>query len=70
MCIEEYDELLEAQKTRFEEFLRFSVDSALEYTCTESQADDWLDTPELTAKLIIELQRHARAVTDHLNVVN
>ena len=68
--IEEYDRLLEEQKTKFEEFLRFSVDSALEYKCTESSAEDWLETPEITAKLIIELQRQAQAVTDHLNVVN
>ena len=62
--------MLEEQKTRFEEFLRFSVDNALEYKCTESSAEDWLETPEITAKLIIELQRQAEAVTDHLNVVN
>ena len=62
--------MIRQQKERFEEHLRFSVDSALEYKCSESTADDWMDTPELTAKMIIELQRHAKAVAEHLAIVN
>ena len=46
--------------------MRFSCDSALTYTGTESQPEDWIDTHERTAQLIIELQRHAKAVADHL----
>ena len=46
------------------------MDSALDYQCTESTADDWIDTHETTAKLIIELQRHAKAVAEHLRIVN
>ena len=50
-----YEQMLSEQRQRFENHLRFSVDSALTYKCSESQAEDWLDTPEITAKLIIEL---------------
>ena len=46
--------------------LRFSVDSALTYKCTETTAEDWEDMPENTAKLIIELQAHQKAVSEHL----
>ena len=46
------------------------MDSALEYKCSESTPDDWLDTPEMTAKLIIELQGHAKAVAEHLKIVS
>mmetsp|Transcript_10799 Transcript_10799/g.14535 ORF Transcript_10799/g.14535 Transcript_10799/m.14535 type:complete len:82 (+) Transcript_10799:31-276(+) len=47
--------------------LRKSVDNASAFTCTETTAEDWLDTPELPAKMIIELQRHAEAVSRHLH---
>ena len=46
--------------------MRFSVETATEYKCSESTVDDWLDMPEITPKLIIELQRHAKAVAEHL----
>ena len=59
-----------AQREEYSDLLRFSVDSALTYTCTESQVDDWVDTHTTTAKLIIQLQRHAEAVAKHLSVVN
>ena len=62
----EYENLILEQKNRFEEMLRFSVDSALTYKCTETTAEDWEDMPENTAKLIIELQAHQKAVADHL----
>ena len=56
--VEEYDKALEEQKAKFEEFLRFTVTSATSYQCTEPVIDDWMETPEQTAKLIIELQKH------------
>ena len=65
-----YEQMIEEQKEKFSNHLRFSVDSALSYQCTESTADDWIDTHETTAKLIIELQRHAKAVAEHLKIVN
>lgn len=46
--------------------IRFSIDSALTYKCTETTVDDWQDTSENTAKLILELQGHAKAVANHL----
>ena len=46
--------------------LKFNVKSALEYTGTESTSDDWLEIPEVVPKTIIELQRHAKKVTEHL----
>lgn len=68
--MDEFEKILAAQKSMFEEHLRFSVDSALEYKCSETTAEEWLETPELTAKLIIELQRHAQIVSKHLGVVH
>ena len=50
--------------------IRFSLDSALTYKCTETTADDWQDTPENTAKTILELQGHAKAVAGHLAVAS
>ena len=64
--LNEYELMINEQKERFENHLRFSCDSALTYTGTESQPEDWIDTHERTAQLIIELQRHAKAVADHL----
>ena len=32
--LDEYEQEVEAQKSKFEEHLRFSVDSALEYKCS------------------------------------
>ena len=49
-----------------DQHLRFSVDSALTYTCTESQAEDWIDFPEKPVQLIVELQRHVKAINEHL----
>ena len=46
------------QRARFSEILGFSVDSALTYNCTETEADDWLEIPAIIARLIVELQRH------------
>ena len=63
---DEYDRMIAEQIEKFSNHLRFSVDSALDYQCTESTADDWIDSHETTAKLIIELQRHAKAVAEHL----
>ena len=63
---DEYENMLNEQKERFEKHLRFSVNSALTYTGTESQPEDWIDTHERTAQLIIELQRHAKSVAEHL----
>lgn len=57
--------LLES-KCKIEEHLSFSHDNALEYKCSESTIEDWLDTPEINAKLIVELQRHSKAVAEHL----
>ena len=68
--LDEYEQILSEQRTKFEEHLRFQCESALEYKCTETTADQWIETPELTAKLIIELQRHAEIVSKHLNVVS
>ena len=46
-----------------------SCDSAATFRCTQTSADDWLDTPELQAKMIIELQQHADAVARHLQTM-
>ena len=61
-----YEGLIDEQRKTVEDIFRFSVDTATEYKCSESTVDDWLDMPEITPKLIIELQRHAKAVADHL----
>ena len=53
--LNEYELMINEQKERFENHLRFSCDSALTYTGTESQPEDWIDTHERTAQLIIEL---------------
>ena len=37
----DYERLINEQKERFDEMLRFSVDSALTYKCTETTAEDW-----------------------------
>ena len=63
-----YQGQIDEQRKTVEDFLRFSVDSAMEYKCSESTVDDWLDMPQITPKLIIELQRHAKAVADHLRL--
>ena len=64
---DDYDTQISAQKERIEEILRFSVDSALEYTCSESTADDWTDVyPETIPTLIVQLQRHAKAACQHM----
>jgi len=68
--VDEFEQMILDQKTRFEEHMRFSVDSALTYKCTESAVDDWLETPEIMAKLVIELQRHAKAVAEHLSEID
>lgn len=66
IVVADYDRMIEEQKARFDEMLRFSMDSALSYRCTDTSAEDWQDTPEMMAKLIIELQAHAKAVANHL----
>ena len=59
---DDYDAQITAQRSRIEEYLKFSVNSALEYTCSESTADDWVDAyPEAVPKIIVQLQRHAQA---------
>ena len=63
---DEFDTLISEQKSRYEQHLRFSVESALTYTCTESSADDWIDFPEKPVQLIVELQRHVKAINEHL----
>ena len=65
-CRDEFDVLIEEQKERLNNHLRFSVDSALTYTCTESQAEDWIDFPEKPVQLIVELQQHVKAISEHL----
>ena len=38
------------------------MNSAFEYTCDESTADEWIDVyPEAIPKSIIQLQRHVKA---------
>ena len=63
-----FEEQVRQQRSRFEEHFRFSVKNALEYNCSESTVEDWLETPEVIAKLIIELQHHAKAVASHLKI--
>lgn len=53
--LDEYQKLIDDQKARFAEFMQFQVDSGTIYKCSETSADEWLETPERTAKLIIEL---------------
>ena len=53
--VDEYDDIILAQRDRFDEILRKSCDSAAKFRCTETTADDWLDTPEIQARMIIEL---------------
>ena len=66
--IDDFEAQISAQKQRIEEYLRFSVDSALEYTCSESTVDDWLDVyPEAIPKSIVQLQRHAKAACQHMS---
>lgn len=50
--------LEDEQRARIERFRAFKVNSALEYTGTESTADDWDNCPEILTQLIIELQAH------------
>ena len=53
---DDFDGQLEGQKERIEEILRFSVDSALEYKCSESTVEDWVDVyPETIPSLIVQL---------------
>ena len=58
--------MLSAQQKKIEEHLAFTHDDALSYKCSESTVEDWLDTPDITPKLIVELQRHAKVVAEHL----
>ena len=64
--VEDYDRLIEEQRMRISRMFDFEADSALAYTCSDSTIDDWQDTNEITPKLIIELQRHAKKVAEHL----
>ena len=59
---DDYDAQTTAQKERVEGYLQFKVASALEYTCDESTADEWVDVyPEAIPKTIVQLQRHVKA---------
>jgi hypothetical protein len=54
------------QKQRIERLLAFTVDSALDYTGSQSTIEDWDNCPEILTKLIIELQAHQKATCDYL----
>ena len=60
--------MLEAQQLKVVEHLAFTHDDALSYKCSESTFEDWLDSPDITPKLIVELQCHAKVVAEHLAV--
>ena len=48
--------------------MKFSVNSALEYSCSESTVDEWVDVyPEAIPRSIVQLQRHAKAACQHMN---
>ena len=64
-----FDDLIQQQKERFEKLYEFDINSAFEYKCSETTADDWTETHETTAQLIIQLQRHAKKVAEHLVVL-
>ena len=51
---------------RTKEYLAFHVDSALEYKGSESVLEDWDNCPEILIRLIIQIQRHQKAVCTHL----
>ena len=53
--MDEFEQLVEAQKLRFKDLLKYQCESASSFQCTETKPDDWIDTPEISAKLIIEL---------------
>ena len=48
-----YDDLISEQRDRINKFFEFDVDSALEYKCSETTVEDWQDTCETTAEMII-----------------
>ena len=65
--MDDYDEQISAQKSRIEELLKFSVNSAFEYTCSEPKVEDWIDFhPEVVPRLIVQLQGHAKAACQHM----
>ena len=65
-----YDDMISEQRGRITKFFEFDIDSALEYKCSETTVDDWQDTCETSAEMIIQLQRHAKKVADHLQVLS
>jgi len=68
MWKDDFDSQLTGQKERIEEILRFSVDSALEYKCSQSIVDDWVDVyPETIPSLIVQLLRHGKAACQHMS---
>jgi hypothetical protein len=58
--------LEEEYQKRTQEYLAFQVDSALDYKGSESVLEDWDNCPEILIRLIIQLQRHTKAVCTHL----
>ena len=44
---DEYDALIAAQRDRYVDLLSRTCDSASNFKCTETTAEDWLDTPEI-----------------------
>ena len=69
-ALQSYDDLVKAQRDKITTFYDFEVDSALTYKCSDSTVDDWQDSCLSSAQLIIELQRHAKKVAEHLTYLN
>ena len=64
--ISSLEKMIAEQRDRLGKLYEFDLDSALEYKCSESTVDDWESENEAVARYIIELQRHAKKVADHL----
>jgi len=53
--------------SKIKDYLQMTIASPLEFYCPETEAEDWDNVPETSAKIILYLKKHQEAVVQYLN---